>query len=175
MNVAVIPLEYAMIANFTGHDSARGRQLIVYHLPSVQSVPDSLGANSKYFVAMLVCNSQDLSTDDIASTARKLINNGCTYFCSWGDDCERVHDIFDEEWIENGFDITSDDTVMTTWHDNETLEEFIEFSLLHTQPTSKFQNDCNTLIAIVIDDAGHASTIQSAFEYPERFYNSTDG
>jgi len=46
---------------------------------------------------------------------------------------------------------------------DDTLEEFIEFSLLHTQPTPGYEKECKALIAIVIDCAEHASTIQSAF------------
>lgn len=173
--IDVIPLETVMIANFSGHDAATGRQLLLYHVSSANAVPDSLDPDCQYFVAMLVCNARNLSVDEIAKFARKLIDNGCAYFCCWGDDCERVHDIFDEEWVGNGFDNTSNDTIMTTWHADDTLEEFVEFSLLHTRPTSKFENDCNALIAIVIDDAEHASTIQSAFAHPVRFCNSADG
>ena len=164
-----------MIANFSGYDAATGRQLFLYHVSSVLAVPDSLDLGCQHFVAMLACNATKLSADDIATVARKLIDNGCAYFCCWGNDCERVHDIFDEEWIGNGFDNTSDDTIMTTWHTDDTLEEFIEFSLRQTQPTSGYKNDCNALIAIVVDDAEHASVIHSAFAHPAQFCNSTDG
>ena len=164
-----------MNRTFSGRDAATGRQLLLYHASSLNTVSDSLDPDCRHFVAMLVCDGRNLSADNIAKVARNLIDSGCAYFCCWGDDCERVHDIFDEEWVGDGFNSHSDDTILTTWHADDTLEQFIEFSLLHTQPTPGYEDECNALIAIVIDDAEHASTIQAAFSHPGRFCNSTDG
>jgi len=92
-----------MNATFSGHDAATGRQLLLFDVSSVDDVPDLFDPDCRHFVAMLVCDARILSTDDIASVARNLIDSGCAYFSCWGDDCERVHDIFDEEWVRDGF------------------------------------------------------------------------
>ena len=164
-----------MTALFAGHHDETQRKLVLHHVKSLADLPTILNPDGRYFVAMLVCDARNLSVNKISAAARKLIDDGCAYFCCWGNDCERVHDVFDEEWVGNGFDDVSDDTIMTTWHDNEPLEKFIEFSLLHTQPPAKFQNDCNALIAIVIDNAEQDSTIQKAWANPDDFCNANDG
>ena len=163
-----------MTATITGHHAETQRKLVLHHVKSLVDLPTILNSDGGYFVAMLVCDARNLSANVISTAARKLIDDGCAYFCCWGNDCERVHDIFDEEWVGNGFVDAPDDTIMTTWHANETIEQFIEFSLLHTQPTTKFQNDCNAVIAIVIDDAERATTIQNAFANPDDFCNAND-
>ena len=169
----VIPLVNRMAATFTGHHAETQRKLILHHVKSLTELPGSLSPDGRYFVAMLVCDARILTTNAIATAARKLIDDGCVYICCWGHDCERVHDIFDEELVENGFDDASDDTIMTTWHAEEPLKDFIHFSLLHTEPTSKFRTDCSALVAIVIDDAEHATTIRNAFSNSDEFFAST--
>ena len=120
-----------MNCNFSRYDTITERQLVLYHVPSAIAVPDSFVTGCRYFVAMLVWNARNLSVDDISTAARKLIDNGCAYVCCWGDDCDRVHDIFDQELIECELNGVSHGRIMTTWHTDDTIEEFIEFSLLH--------------------------------------------
>ena len=56
------------------------------------------------------------------------------YFCGWGPGCERFHDIVDEIIVgdevvgRNRFKPpTTHDAVMTTWHDDDTLEQALDF------------------------------------------------
>ncbi|MBL8811041.1 MAG: hypothetical protein JNM43_12755 [Planctomycetaceae bacterium] len=138
---------------------------------SVDQLPEIIESPSRYFVSMLIWDAANVEAIDITRLARKLIDSGCAYACFWGDDCERVHDLFDSEWISNGFDPASNDTIMTTWHANDSLDEFIYFSLQHTQPTAKYQPECNTVIAIVIKDSTRSEKIQSIFADTARFYS----
>ncbi len=164
-----------MNASFTGHDAQSDRTLILYRLASVAAVPAAFECNGRYFVTMLVWDADKATDDEITTLSRKLIDAGCAYLCCWGAACERVHDLFDSEWVENGFDDQSDDTIMTTWHTDDTLDEFIYFSLRHTEPTCKYQNDCRSVVALVIDDAAHVSTIQDVFADPSQLYAEHDG
>ena len=164
-----------MNAPFVGHDVRSNRQLILYDLATVDDVPESFDIAGLYFVAMLVWDANNSTDDEITVISRRLISAGCAYLCCWGRDCERVHGLFDSEWNANGFDNESDDTIMTTWHDDDTLDEFICFSMLHTEPTNKYQNGCQSVIALVIDDDSLASRIQDAFADPSQIYAKLDG
>ena len=125
-------------------------------------------------MAMLVWDAENATDKEIAHLSNKLILAGCAYVCCWGVDCERVHDLFDAECVERGFDASSDDTIMTTWHTDDTLDEFIHFSLLCTEPTQKYRNKCRSVLALVFGntDNDNASKIERVFENPARFYEA---
>ena len=160
---------------FTGHDTQANLTLILHAVTSVADVPNAFDSDGPYFVTMLIWDASSATDPEVTQLSRKLIDAGCAYLCCWGDDCERVHDLFDSEWIANGFDDLSDDTIMTTWHTDDSLDEFIYFSLLHTEPTQKYQNDCRSVVALVIDAAEHASRIQGVFADPTRLHADHDG
>ena len=63
-----------------------------------------------------------------------LIANGCLYMMAWGDNCGSWDDSVDWANLErfNYGPIPDDQSVMTTWHDNTTLEEVFEFAQLWT-------------------------------------------
>lgn len=58
-----------------------------------------------------------------------LVKNGCLYMMAWGQDCSLWDDSVDHanlDDFEYG-DIPDDRFVMTTWHDNEPLQEVFWF------------------------------------------------
>ena len=59
-----------------------------------------------------------------------LVNSGCLYMMAWGNECSSWDDSVDvsllEKWDYN--DIPEDSFIMTTWHENEPLEEVFWFS-----------------------------------------------
>ena len=150
-------------------DRTDDRKLVCSTAHSFSDAANALGPLDKHFVAMLVCDASMSKVSDISSLARQLINAGCSYFCCWGADCERVHDIFDEGCVGDGSCDVSDDTIMTTWHSSDTIEEFIAFSLLCTNPSKSYRATTNTTVAIVIDDQTSAHRIQLAFDNPTKF------
>ena len=162
-----------MTAVSTGYDPESGRSLLL-HAVTKPDFPSAFKASSHYFVAMLICDGSQISDKDIARLSRRLIDTGCAYLCCWGTQCERVHDLFDTEWIENGFDPESSDTIMTTWHTKDSLDDFIEYAVWFTEPTGKYQKQCNSVVAIVIDDAHASDRIREVFMDPAGFYAARD-
>ncbi len=59
-----------------------------------------------------------------------LVGSGCLYMMAWGKDCSSWDDSVDhsnlKEWDYK--DIPEDKFVMTTWHDDESLEDVFWFS-----------------------------------------------
>ena len=65
-----------------------------------------------------------------ADVGRQLIERGCLYVMAWGRDCSIWDDVVDHELLqkfEYG-EVPDDQFVMTTWHENQTLEEVIRFA-----------------------------------------------
>ena len=160
---------------YTGRDNQTNRKLILYSLDAADDLPEAFGDCGRYFVAMLVWDANNASDTDITVLSRKLIDAGCVYLCCWGSDCERVHDLFDSEWEANGFESESDDTIITTWHTDDTLDEFIYFSLLHTKPTNRYQRDCSAIVALVVNGADCVARIQTVFANPCELYAEHEG
>jgi len=154
----------------TERDSESGRSLLLHAVVTPTGLTADFKAPSQYFVAMLVCDGSRISDKDIAHLSRKLINAGCVYLCCWGRECERIHDLFDAEWIENGFDPESSDTIMTTWHTHDSLDACIQHAIWFTEPTDKYQEQCTSVVAIVIDDRQAADRIREVFIEPADFY-----
>lgn len=159
-----------MTAVTTGHDPESGRSLLLHAVATPDDFPSDFQASSDYFVAMLICDGSRISNKDVALLSRRLIDAGCAYLCCWGTECERIHDLFDTEWIDNGFDPNSSDTIMTTWHTTDSLDDFIEYAICFANPTDKYQKQCNSVVAIVIDDAHASDRIEEVFSDPAGFY-----
>lgn len=158
-----------MVANTTGSDPETGRSLMLQTIQTPDEFPDEFTAPSRYFVAMLICDGTRLADKDVFALSRRLIDAGCAYLCCWGRDCERIHDLFDREWIDNGFDPESSDTIMTSWHTNDPLDDLIEHAIWFTEPTDKYQSQCRSVVALVIDDVESASRIKDVFNDPADF------
>jgi RsiW-degrading membrane proteinase PrsW (M82 family) len=75
------------------------------------------------FGLLLACDARNLSAETISKVAKAMYTRGLCYLCTWGPDCERVHDIFDETGVE------IDAFAMTTWHDHEPVEDVVWFFL----------------------------------------------
>ncbi len=72
------------------------RQIFFLPLESLESLPLDLRLPTPNFVLFLACDASKTTTDSIYDFARKVVELGMAYVCSWGEDCERIHDIFDE-------------------------------------------------------------------------------
>lgn len=80
-----------------------------------------------------------------------LVSQGLIYFCSWGKNCELVHDAVDVCRDEGQYELPSGEFVlMTTWHDDEPLEEaFWYFSTLATPTEEELLNNCERFVVSI--------------------------
>lgn len=60
------------------------------------------------------------------SLLQNLIDEKVLLFCAVGKNCQLWHDIMDEFYVAGG--IERDFELLTTWHENETLQQVIEFA-----------------------------------------------
>ncbi len=72
---------------------------------------------------LLVCaDSSTCSVAEICVLVDAAIDTRCAFFCAWGPDCERVHDIYDETCVIREVDnLNPPPFTMTTGHAKDTL------------------------------------------------------
>jgi hypothetical protein len=58
---------------------------------------------SKRFRLFVAADARAVNTDEIARFATDALDSGMVYCCTWGPDCERLHDIVDEVVVEDEF------------------------------------------------------------------------
>jgi len=82
------------------------------------------------FYPALVCNTAPaVGVEEISALIRALYISGCRYVVAGGVNCERWHDIADEEFVPQFPSQTEQDKnfVMTSWHEGESPEDVAFF------------------------------------------------
>ena len=106
---------------------------------------------TKYFILFLAADFTSFDDNKIIEIAQKLINSGLGWVCTFGPECSKAHDLFDlanifwEEKTGNEFQ------VMSTWHENEPIEEALWFCLFNAILEVP-ENECSTIILSINND-----------------------
>jgi hypothetical protein len=116
---------------------------------------------SPYFGLFLAADAREVKALDIGRLAQALVPRGLAYLCAWGPDCERVHDCFDEVLNESVLEPTEDNVVMTTWHDDESLEEALWYFMNSAFATKAYATTCRDWVIAVVGNQGWEDTIRS--------------
>lgn len=143
-------------------DDVTNRQLFALELTVPNKLPP-FDLGSPHFGSLIAWDASGISVEDVSALVDPLIKAGCVYFCCWGADCERVHDIIDES------DPHSESVIMTTWHSDESLEEAIWYFLNVTWPDKKFEETFRASLGITVGSVEWASELRSALLDPRAF------
>ena len=83
----------------------------------------------RWFRAVVILEA-DYSSDWQMDVSRWLVDSGCLYMMAWGPDCSGWDDSVDYAQILKFLpgEAPDDQFVMTTWHNDESLEEVFWFS-----------------------------------------------
>lgn len=121
-----------------GNEVATERQIWLLKLDGLQFGFGWDDLQGQKFACLLAVDARSVPSDELSAFCSHLIGLGCAYFCVWGPDCERVHDIMDEEVIGDDPPTTDIGCLMTTWHAKESLAEAVEFFLTCTVPDGEY-------------------------------------
>jgi hypothetical protein len=167
----VMPLSNSVQLRRIGFDDVSERALFILSAEKPSDISNiSIVTGCRYFVAFIAWESENESPSDIARVARMLLDAGCVYFCCWGPGCERMHDIVDEEYVGDGSSVLDHDLIiMTTWHDDESLEESVWFALHAAFPDNRFFDECKAVVAICIGNKTTEKQLVAALADPERW------
>ena len=93
--------------------------------------PTDLPIEGRRFSLFMVMDGRDVAEDACRvwnAFADRAIEQGLAYLCTWGPNCELLHDLMDETLVERETRETQGPSfTMTTWHADESLEEALEF------------------------------------------------
>ena len=114
---------------FLGYHADTERQIFLLTSESLAAefvMPNCNGGHFNCFCAM---DATALTADELGGFCSRLLRLGCACLCAWGPDCERVHDIMDEQVIGGNPPWTEEmGCVMTTWHADDSLTDALYFS-----------------------------------------------
>lgn len=147
----VIPLINIMkkIHKFN-HRDILNRELFLLSVDNISEVLPLPEKENDNFALLLLMDGRDKLVGDLGIIPQQLIEYGLVYLCTWGNDCERIHDIFTIQIeIENEKEIP----IMTTWHDDESIDETLWFFLFNTFPDDKYFDTCKTAIVISVGNS----------------------
>ncbi len=144
-----------------GINQVSERQIYFLELPGLSDLSASLHLSSRYFTLLLACDARHISNDVIAQAAGSLIKQGLVYVCAWGADCARVEDIFDEVIVEINPDETEKSVIMTTQHDDESLDEALWYLLYVAFAADDYEEDCRAEVIAVVDNKEWATHIRT--------------
>lgn len=144
-----------------GYNPVLGCTVQMLDLDSV-APPAAFGLrDGEKFTCFCAMDARGTDTRTIANFCSILLSLGCAYFCTWGPDCERVHDIMDRQVIGENPPDTYLGCVMTTWHENDSLEEALNFFLTCTEPVEDFAPaGCGAALIISIGSKDWPASIE---------------
>jgi hypothetical protein len=109
------------------------RQLYLAQLTRLEDWPTQLEEPARPFVVFTAVDAKPLTDDELLQFARKLLDQGCVYACSWGQEALRVENAFDFASVDAQLAgqpyVAEDDVVMTTSHEDESLDDALWFAV----------------------------------------------
>jgi hypothetical protein len=101
------------------------------------------------FALFLACDATNIRPEVLAGLAEYCVDHGVFWVSTFGRDCERVHDLFDEVDTNRGLEERG--VVMTAWHDHEPIEDALDL-FWHTFPDEKKQDGPARVVLVVDSD-----------------------
>lgn len=118
------------------------------------SLPDCFAVSSPHFVTLLAFDASQTDDSALQELAKHLLRSGCVFFSAWGPECERVHDAFDS--VAN----FHEPLIMTTWHNDESLDDAIWNFVYVTSPDDEYWDTCRSALAISVGNLDWSAQIE---------------
>lgn len=130
------------------HLENAGRTIYFMPLRELGDWPERIELSSRHFGVLLLCDARNIPNATVFAVAERMIKQGLAYFCAWGPECERVHDLFDEALVGDGTRAERDDpVVMTTWHD-EPMEDAVWHALYLSVGAGEYERTCRSWVIV---------------------------
>jgi hypothetical protein len=148
-----------------GHARDSGRSVFVAQSDRIEELPRIISVPCARFLLLLAYNHGRTPTG-LVDALGALLDRGCVYLCVWGHGCEHVHDTMDDIVLERELKGGPEQTIMTTWHDKQSLEEALDFALRHAVPDGALVQGCD---AIVLAAVGGAESLEAVRGMAQRY------
>ncbi len=137
---------------------------IIYLCPAstLEDLAEKISPNTANFALFIAMDATAIDDAEILRGAKTLLAKGQCLLSAWGPDCERVHDLFDVAARKINDELTGDDVIMTSWHENESLGEALFFFAQAVCVTKKFEETCKDWIVGPISNSEWEQLIRSS-------------
>jgi|SRR5580704_5704013 hypothetical protein len=100
----------------------------VVYVEKIEQLTRRLEQSEKCFTLLLAWDVPTVDQTQLRGIMQPLVDRGLVYFCGWGQGCQAVHDAVDMCDIEReNHGAKPELFIMTTWHDDESLDEAVWF------------------------------------------------
>jgi len=153
-----------------GSVDSQGRPIYFTTIPTIAAameLPLPSGVFFKLFIASEVSQQHgDLSY----KVAKHFVFAGCCCMCAWGESCSDWDDDFDHAVVVPRVDESHDfeypddldHNIMTTWHDNQSLDDARRFFASSAEPADGFRDGCSLCFALAIGGEVFGAKIESS-------------
>jgi hypothetical protein len=147
--------------------TAPPKDLYLCAAPSLRALPSLIQPHSVTFGLLIAVDAAGLAVDEIYEPANKLFQRGLIYLLSWGTDCERVHDIFDEAEVIREIEGKTQPQAagcgaMTVWKPKDTLQDAVWFFAHNGIPGDVYAQTTRDWIIAPIGNAAFEDIIRNA-------------
>jgi hypothetical protein len=125
------------------------------------NLAEQIEPTSRFFGLFLALDARGIEDVVILDFAREMINKGMACLCTWGPDCERVHDLFDSVLCAEIPEPTDRNVVMTTWHSDEPLREALWYFAIAACPAEDYWWTCTDWVAGCVGNSDWENTIRN--------------
>ena len=143
--------------NHLGADM-HGRELYLLELRAWEDWPRELDLPSERFCLLVAANARGEARQAIRIFASDALAAGCAYVCVWGPGNELVHDTFDASVNETEY--LEGQVVMTTWHEDDSLEQARTFLMRDALPSDPWNASCRASVVAVIANDDWAAEVR---------------
>lgn len=137
------------------------RSLYSLSVPCAEELAPAIQIEYEHFALFLAWDAAKAKDQEICTFASKLFARGLAVICIWGNDCERVHDLFDRVELEEEWQLSAESVVISTWHENEPLEKALWFFVNCSYAHEEYAPTCSAGIAVTVGDAPRHQQISS--------------
>ena len=122
------------------------------------------------FAALVLLDASTATVEELANLVERLLESGCVYVTTWGAGAERLHDIADEVIASQEVERSVELEVMTTWLEDEPLDDALWQHLHLSVPFEVHEPGCRTGLVVAVDQPVRVlRRVEFALRHPERF------
>ncbi len=109
-------------------EEAKLPEIQVLSIGTIEELFGSIQPGNYPFTLFLAWDAPEVDRAQLEDWMRPTVEAGLAYFCAWGSRCEAVHDAVDRcDMARLEGALRPDNIVMTTWHQNESLDDAFWF------------------------------------------------
>jgi hypothetical protein len=148
------------------------RRLLLAAVDSLQEAAQTVESMEGPFVLFVAADTREVSAEEVNDFARGAVQAGMAYACAWGPDCDRVEVAVDLAFIDDEEQFAArpgwseDDTLVTSSHAAETLDEALFFAVWCAFPTEAFGRK-SPVLAVVVGNEEWTQLVRARLQAPE--------